>query len=332
MATATSSLGRPEVFNNSTGAAFMTFHRTGSYASYFGLDTDNVWKVGGWSAGAVAYKIWHAGNHGAGSGLDADLLDGQNLVAGAATASSVAGRDSSGDIYARLIRETFADQATISGGMVFRVNNSTDNYLRVCNSPSAILSYLGAQASLGFTPVQQGGGTGQFSNKLYMGWNNAGALLLQVDSTNFSSTWPINVSGSAASLANNNYQINSLGVGTAASGTAGEIRATNNITAYFSDDRLKVRHSNIPDALAKVLSLNGFYFTPNQVAQDLGYSNEMEIGVSAQEVEIVLPEIVVPAPIDEQYKTVRYEKLIPLLIEAIKEQQLQIEQLKMLGK
>jgi hypothetical protein len=76
MANAASSLGRPEVFNNSTGAAFMTFHRTGSYASYFGLDTDNVWKVGGWSAGAVAYKIWHEGNDGAGSGLDADLLDG----------------------------------------------------------------------------------------------------------------------------------------------------------------------------------------------------------------------------------------------------------------
>lgn len=76
MATATSSLGRPEVINNSTGAAFMTFHRQGSYASYFGLDTDNVWKVGGWSAGAAAYKIWHEGNDGAGSGLDADTLDG----------------------------------------------------------------------------------------------------------------------------------------------------------------------------------------------------------------------------------------------------------------
>jgi hypothetical protein len=40
----------------------MTFHRPSSYAAYFGLDTDNQWKVGGWSAGAVAYKLYHSGN------------------------------------------------------------------------------------------------------------------------------------------------------------------------------------------------------------------------------------------------------------------------------
>jgi hypothetical protein len=45
------------------GAAFMTFHRPGNYAAYIGLDTDNQWKVGGWSMGANAYTIWHAGNH-----------------------------------------------------------------------------------------------------------------------------------------------------------------------------------------------------------------------------------------------------------------------------
>lgn len=59
---ATGGLGRLEVFNASTGAAFMTFHRSGNYAAYFGLDTDNQWKVGGWSAGAVAHVIWHKGN------------------------------------------------------------------------------------------------------------------------------------------------------------------------------------------------------------------------------------------------------------------------------
>ncbi len=42
-------------------AAFQTFHRPGSYAAYFGLDTDNRWKVGGWSAGAVAHELWHDG-------------------------------------------------------------------------------------------------------------------------------------------------------------------------------------------------------------------------------------------------------------------------------
>jgi hypothetical protein len=122
-----------------------------------------------------------------------------------------------------------------------------------------------------------------------------------------------------AAATNVNTQLASLGVGTAASGTAGEIRATNNITAYFSDDRLKTRLGGIENALEKVRSLEGFFYEPNDVAQALGYDKTREVGVSAQQVQKVLPEIVVPAPIDDKYWTVRYEKLVPLLIEAIKE-------------
>jgi DNA-binding Lrp family transcriptional regulator len=120
----------------------------------------------------------------------------------------------------------------------------------------------------------------------------------------------------------------SLGVGTPASGTTGEIRATNNITAYYSDDRLKTRVSNIVNPLEKIKQLNGFTYYPNETALAFGYTYQLEVGVSAQEVQKVQPEIVVPAPIDEKYLTVRYEKLIPLLIESIKEQQLQIDELK----
>ena len=132
-----------------------------------------------------------------------------------------------------------------------------------------------------------------------------------------------NVTGSSNTFTSTkqNSQFNSIGVGTSASGVAGEIRAANNITAYYSDDRLKTRLGAIDNALTKVLSLNGFYYHANETAQALGYAVQNEVGVSAQEVQAVLPEIVVPAPIDDRYLTVRYEKLIPLLIEAIKEQQ-----------
>jgi hypothetical protein len=123
-------------------------------------------------------------------------------------------------------------------------------------------------------------------------------------------------------------QFGSFGVGTAASGTAGEIRATNEISAYFSDDRLKTRFDNIPNALDKVMSLNGFYYEPNEVAHALGYKVKREVGLSAQEVQSILPEIVGPAPIDEQYLTINYEKVVPLLVEAIKELQREIEELK----
>jgi hypothetical protein len=55
------------------------------------------------------------------------------------------------------------------------------------------------------------------------------------------------------------------------------------------------------------------------LAQSLGYEVKREIGVSAQQVDKVLPEVTAPAPIDPQYLTVRYEKLIPVLIEAVKQ-------------
>ena len=119
---------------------------------------------------------------------------------------------------------------------------------------------------------------------------------------------------------NSNAQVNSLGVGTGASGTGGEIRATNNITAYYSDERLKEFKGTIESALDKVKQLNGYYYVENEVAKGLGYDNEdMQVGLNAQEVQKVLPEVVTKAPIDEEYLTIWYDKLIPLLVEAIKE-------------
>ena len=67
MATATGGLGSMEAWaqgsGGTAGAAFMAFHRPSSYAAYFGLDTDNKWKVGGWSMGANAYEVFHQGKN-----------------------------------------------------------------------------------------------------------------------------------------------------------------------------------------------------------------------------------------------------------------------------
>jgi len=139
-----------------------------------------------------------------------------------------------------------------------------------------------------------------------------------------------NTTGSAATFTSTsqNSQFNSIGVGTAASTTAGEIRATNNITAYYSDDRLKTRLGNVENALDKVTTLDAFYYEANEVAQGLGYEPVREVGISAQQVQMVMPEVVAPAPIDEKYLTVRYERLVPLLIAAIKELKAEVEVLK----
>lgn len=134
------------------------------------------------------------------------------------------------------------------------------------------------------------------------------------------------------------YINGSLGVGTNGSGTTGEIRATNEITAYYSDRRLKENVKPIDNAVEKVLSLNGIIYTPNDLARSFGYTSDKTIvGLFADEVDAVLPEAVRPAPFDqdedgnsksgENYQTIQYEKLVPLLVEAIKEQQKQIAQL-----
>jgi hypothetical protein len=142
--------------------------------------------------------------------------------------------------------------------------------------------------------------------------------------------------------ASQNPQLNSVGVGTAASTTAGEIRATNNITAYYSDERLKNISGKITDALAKVKSISGVNYKNNDLAKNLGYTDDSnQVGVLAQELLKILPECVKLAPFDtkyengkevsisgENYLTVQYEKIIPLLIEAIKELSLEIEKLK----
>jgi len=150
-------------------------------------------------------------------------------------------------------------------------------------------------------------------------------------------TWATVATPTLASLnldTDDNVRFNSFGVGTGASGTAGQIRATNSIVAYYSDDRLKTRQGNIENAVEKVMSLNGFYYTENETAKSLGYDNDnVQVGVSAQEVEAILPEIIEDAPINANfegadYKTLMYDKLVPLLVEAIKEQQNQIDELK----
>ena len=80
--TSTSDQASLEVYQDTSGAdAFMSFHVNGDYAAYFGLKGDiNDFAVGGWSMGNNYYRVWHQGNDGSGSGLDADLLDGLQLT------------------------------------------------------------------------------------------------------------------------------------------------------------------------------------------------------------------------------------------------------------
>ena len=128
-------------------------------------------------------------------------------------------------------------------------------------------------------------------------------------------------------LTTSNVQHASLGIGMAASGTAGRIDATNDIVAYSSSDiRFKENIKPIEDALDKIRKISGNTYdwkAENKVEH--GYEGN-DVGVIAQEVEAVLPQLVQTR--ESGYKAVKYDKLVALLIEGIKEQQLQIEQLR----
>lgn len=115
---------------------------------------------------------------------------------------------------------------------------------------------------------------------------------------------------------------------------SGTVQAVDNITVNYSDERLKDIIGPIPNALNKLSVLSGFYFKENEKAKELGLKNEqVQVGISAQKVKEVLPEAVARAPVDvafdtngdeysqtgEEYLTVRYERIVPLLINAINE-------------
>jgi hypothetical protein len=121
----------------------------------------------------------------------------------------------------------------------------------------------------------------------------------------------------------------------------GTIAARSDITAYASDERLKTNFVTIQNPLEKLKSIAGYEFDwLTDKCKTLGFqpSTIHEHGVKAQEIQRVVPDAVTIAPFDdngnrvsksgENYLTVKYEKLVPLLIESIKEQQTQIDELK----
>ena len=134
-----------------------------------------------------------------------------------------------------------------------------------------------------------------------------------------------NTAGTASFNVGMTYVSGGLGVGTATSNTVGLIRATNDVIAFYSsDERLKANKVLIKGALYKINQLGGYEF--DWIPMVGIHENEgHDIGVIAQQVEQLFPELVTTR--DNGYKAVKYEKLTAILIEAIKELTIKVENL-----
>jgi len=122
-----------------------------------------------------------------------------------------------------------------------------------------------------------------------------------------------------------------VGGTTTMNSTTGRIDASNDVVAFAtSDRRLKENIQPIENALCKVIGVTGNTFNWKELTkeetQTIHGNIGKDVGVIAQEIESILPEAVTTR--DNGYKAVNYEKIVPLLIEAIKEQQKQIDELK----
>ena len=179
-----------------------------------------------------------------------------------------------------------------------------------------------------------------------MGWDGTQTYGVRVDVARYAETANNSTSaGTAFALdGTRNYSMKSLGVGVAASGENGEIRAAGDITGFYSDERLKEVTGKIEDATSKLLTLNTIIYHGNALAGEFGFDQlKQQVGLKAHEVQLIQPEAVAPAPFDikknedgseesasgENYLTVKYERLVPLLIQGFQEQQAVIEELKL---
>ena len=290
--------------------------------------------------------------------LNADLLDGLTMIDSNWTSgASIMGRDSNGSTKVNVIT---ANQ--FAGGSGAFPNGITGNNANIGGTNTINnLTVTGSFDTSGGTEFAGNAATSTLASNIAIGanrvpYNNAN------NSTTSSSNFTFN--GTTLSVANvtSSFTGNLAGRSTASdtskiisaggggynvvltdglgdnkglaidggitfNGGSNSLSVSGDITAFASDMRLKTNIEKIQGAVAKVCKLSGFTYEFNETGRDLKLPAGKQLGVSAQQVQEIFPEAVAVRPIDE-YLTVKYEKLVPVLIEAIKELKEEIESLK----
>lgn len=267
---------------------------------------------------------------------------------------TVAGTIDSNDITIDTWGSVSASLASISSsasGSQLNIANNANNRLVTAQGTDYLnaetnLTFDGTHLNIGDTAITNYSHTTHATLAALVGGTNSGSLFeayqgghmvmgIRDNSTDGHDSFAV-VSGDGGYYSGNQYtklafKVSGSGETTIGGATSiagnlsvtGAITATSDITAFHSSDRrLKENIIPISSAVDKVKRIGGYEFDWNNKSDFEGH----DVGVIAQEIESVLPEVV--ANRDSGYKAVRYEKIVPLLIEAIKEQQLQIEELK----
>ena len=224
------------------------------------------------------------------------------------------------------------------GSTAFLAASTTTGWILSSNGPGSPPSWIPSAGSANFagTATNLAGGTagqvpyqtgpGQTS---FFGEGTPGNVLVSngTSAPSYNNTLTLVSVTSATSTQTGALQVHG-GVGIGGDLYVGrDIYGLGEITAYYgatSDSRLKTNVASINNGLAKVLTLDGIIYNWNELAnKDL---NIKEAGVIAQQIQTVLPEAVVER--EDGYLTVKYERIIPLLIEAIKDLSAEVDALK----
>ena len=285
------------------------------------------------------------------------LTNGASFATTSYVDSAVQAKDNTDEITEGSTNRFFTDaraRAAVSAGGSLSYNSSTGVFSYTTPSTSGIsegsnLYFTDARARAavsGGTGISYNSSTGVITNTItqYTDAAARGAVSFTAGSGAYNSTTGVfTIPTNTNQLTNGAGYVTSSGVTSVATGNgltggtitstgtlalsgsysgtwavSGAITATGEVTAYFSDLRLKTNIVPIADALSKVEAINGVTFDPNEAALALGIDARHQMGVIAQEVEAVAPELVCDSAF-AGYKTVRYDKLTALLIEAVKE-------------
>ncbi|AGE60393.1 baseplate wedge initiator [Pelagibacter phage HTVC008M] len=239
-----------------------------------------------------------------------------------------------GDVFFKDDGTTFGSATNTSGNLIIKSGTTTALTFSGANVAAAgTLSATTITASTGLET--KNGATGAGFVKFFEdsdNGTNAVTLLGPASTGDIDITLPTQAGTVVVSNTTdgNDVQLDSLGLNTAASGTAGELRATNDITAFYSSDvSLKENIVEIPSALDMVDKIRGVFFDwkddyiESKGGEDGYFMRKHDVGLIAQEVEAVLPEIV--GTRKDGIKAIKYDRLTALLLQAIKELQAKIK-------